>query len=296
MPVRVTKSDGSSVDPGAAVTPIFLSLEPGLFKVIGTGFYVTRYGLLITAKHVVEDLIDSSGTNLRLGYVWHFPDKNTVHFRRIVSIAFDKRAPTHSPDIAMCQADNHLNEELRTALMNERIALTTAVPEEGEPVATYAYPNNAVVDCRPPEKRGRIFADFFEGRFIARLNSSDRPYIRYPHYETSMEIQHGSSGGPVFSAEGHAFAVNCRGWNFKGAEQENDNLSSVIDVSGLSNLLIPVDQIPSWSAEHKSVPEDRRGQMLRGQELVKFGHITLHAARIAEQAIPADRGDERRSR
>jgi len=39
------------------------------------------------------------------------------------------------------------------------------------------------------------------------------PSIKFPHYETTIKIKSGASGGPVFH-NGKVIGVNCRGWDF----------------------------------------------------------------------------------
>jgi len=277
MPFDVRDSSGSEVHPGIAITPILLALGPGLFRVVGTGFYITRYGLFVTAKHVVDDLANEGRTRLQPSYTMQFTPGNTFHLRRILSASFHPGAPVERPDIAVCQADNGLATEPAGAEINERIGLTLVVPEPGLPVGTYAYPDNRELDMRPPNEKVVIKADFFEGSFIGRRDATSHPYIRYPHFETTVELRGKASGGPVFGEAGHAFAVNCRGWDFRGGEHEGRHLSYVVSVEGFLDLPIAVPQIPPWSAEYAAIPPTRRDTRLTGRELVEYGHVALHS-------------------
>ena len=44
------------IDPLTGVVPIIKEYEKGILQTIGTGFYISRYGIVI-AKHVIEGLI-----------------------------------------------------------------------------------------------------------------------------------------------------------------------------------------------------------------------------------------------
>jgi S1-C subfamily serine protease len=52
-------------------------------RIIGTGFWITRYGLLATAKHVVEDLADEARTSLGTAFVCHLAEGDAVHLRQL---------------------------------------------------------------------------------------------------------------------------------------------------------------------------------------------------------------------
>ncbi len=52
MKSRAFDGGGKNIDPGAAVIPIMKELERGRLAIIGTGFYISRYGLFLTAAHV----------------------------------------------------------------------------------------------------------------------------------------------------------------------------------------------------------------------------------------------------
>ena len=47
---------GRTIHPGDGVVPIMKELTGRKLAVEGTGFYVSRYGLFITARHVLDTL------------------------------------------------------------------------------------------------------------------------------------------------------------------------------------------------------------------------------------------------
>jgi hypothetical protein len=270
MPLAVTGRNGAPKDPGAAVTPIFLENDVrGVFQVIGTGFFITRYGLLLTAKHVAEEIADSSGTGLQRAYAWHLPDERSLVLRPIIDITFDRRAPFHFPDIAVCQADNFLKRTPDNTLINERIALHSITPAVGAPVGTYAYPENWELDLRSTADNAAVLkAGLYEGRLIAVVRP-DEYQLRYRHYRASMRVLEGASGGPAFSGTGGAFAVNCKEMTYLDGEYD----SRLVPIEGFLHMEIPVDAVPPWSAEYAAIPVARRGQLLTGRELVRYGHV-----------------------
>jgi S1-C subfamily serine protease len=121
-----------------------------------------------------------------------------------------------------------------------------------------------------------IASDYYEGQFLRFVADSQNPFIPYPHYETSIELKSGASGGPVFDSRGRVIGVNCRGWDFGGAEHEGDKLSSIVPVIEVLNLRVDLLQLPLNSWEHSQIPPDRQGSTFIVKELVDFGHIAFN--------------------
>lgn len=285
MPLQASAPDGRPVDSQVGVTPIFVQREPALLSIVGTGFYIARYGLLLTAKHVVDEIAkyDAEG---RAAFAWLWKDDGTLSFRPVLTCSYDNRAPQDAVDIAICQAvDSAKIGAIRVTQPNERIALVTNLPSPGTQIATYAYPDNHQVDFSTQDKIGRIFADAFEGKLLQVLGPQ---FLRYMHIETSIEIRGGASGGPVFGPNGHAFAVNCRGWDL-GADETAEPLSSVVPVSLSLDLQFPYPHIPPDSAEERAVPANRRGGQVTLRDLAAWGHISLDPA-LPNEAMQREEG------
>ncbi|MFZ2648551.1 MAG: hypothetical protein WA210_00460, partial [Burkholderiaceae bacterium] len=233
-------------------------------------FYIARYGLLLTAKHVVDDIAQHDAES-RPTLAWLWGTDGTLRFRPMLTCSFDSRAPREAADIAICQVVDKAGEgEVRLLHPNERIALVTTLPPPRTRIATYAYPSNHRVDFAAPERTGTLFADAFEGEVIELIGPKDG-FLRYPHMQTSIDVGFGASGGPVFGPGGHAFAVNCRGWELQDAEP----LSSVVPVSQILDLQFPYPYIPTGSAEESAVPRNRRGGHVTLRELAAWGHVSV---------------------
>ena len=266
-------SSGKPVDSQVAVTPLFLKLSPSVLKVVGTGFYIARYGLLLTAKHVVDEMAKHHAEG-HPTVAWIWKADGTLNFRPILRCSFDHRAPREAADIAICQAvDSAKKGSERVAQTNPRIALLTRVPKDGTAIATYAYPDNSCVEFSAPERIGRIFADAFEGEVLEVVRPHEG-FLRYTHVHTSIHLRGGASGGPVFGPDGHAFAVNCRGWDL-ASDQDAQPLSSVVPVALILDLEFEYPLIPSGSWEERAVPESRRGAKVTLRDLAAWGHISL---------------------
>jgi hypothetical protein len=277
MPLNVVLPNGRKGDPQSGITPIMAQLEPGHYQVVGTGFYIARYGLFVTAKHVVDELhkFDRQG---RPCVAWNWTSSGQLFIRPIHTCSFLTDAPYRAADLAVCQAvASCSNGNIEFDSPNERLALTALIPAAGAHTGTYAYPGNLSVDFRNEGRVGRIFADVFEGRVLGTIGATERQ-LRYEHVDTSIRLKGGASGGPVFSHDGHAFAVNCLSWDF-GEESGLSPLSSVVPVSHFFDVPFKMPLMPAGSAEATMVPEkhrDNKDTTLR--ELASWGHIVIHGA------------------
>ncbi|WP_447968468.1 hypothetical protein [Nitrospira sp. M1] len=56
MNVKAMTKDGFEVEPQTVIFPILKELEEGKNQMIGTGFFITKIGHFVTAKHVIEDI------------------------------------------------------------------------------------------------------------------------------------------------------------------------------------------------------------------------------------------------
>jgi hypothetical protein len=105
--------DARSIEPGAGIVPILKELPGKRLKVIGAGLYVTRYGLFVTARHVLEELVNWGAMTLGIVYVLHLSGDAAVHLRRVRSVGL-----LNSADIAIGQADNYLEKFPENPLSN----------------------------------------------------------------------------------------------------------------------------------------------------------------------------------
>lgn len=266
---RAVRGDGKDIDPRSGVVPIAKELSPGRLAIVGTGFYLTRYGLFGTAAHVLECLLDSNGEYRVPAYVIHNADENTVHLRRILQITKQERS-----DIAIGHAQNFSDRFPDDPLLNLRPHLMPITPPKGARLITYAYPENKILDFTAPDATPIVASDFYEGSLLAVRSATENPLLPQAHFETSIEIRSGASGGPVFY-DGKIVGVNCRGWDFRGSEFEGDELSSVIPISEAFTLDVPIMELGERSWEYQQIPLDRLGQPLSIAELGTFGHIEV---------------------
>lgn len=264
---RATDGNGNPIDPKYGVFPILKELSKGRLLVVGTGFYLTRYGMFITAKHVVEELVDWKKKEIGISFVCHVPNETEVHLRRIRNATL-----LDDFDLAICQADNFMDKVPERPLLNMRPGLSTKIPEPGESLITYAYPENETLDFTLDGNIPGIQCDFYRGKLLRYVSNSENPSIPYPHFETSIKLKSGSSGGPVFCG-GYIIGVNCRGWDFSDEDNEDQNLSYIVPISHLLSVEVELHQLPNPSWERDQLKTKKEKYSIR--ELSEFGHIIL---------------------
>jgi hypothetical protein len=267
---RAIRGDGRPVQPGDGIVPIVKELSRGYLSVVGTGFYVTRYGLLVTAKHVVEELVNEDGASLGVSFVFHLAGEKGVHLRKLCKAHILKAS-----DVAVVQADNYLHEYPNDPLMNLRGHLSTSFPAEGAPLVTFAYPENKVLNFEDKDAQREVRGDFFEGGFLRYVHPPENPLLKFPYFETTIPLRPGASGGPVFY-KGRIIGINCAGWDFRGAEHEGHSLSYIVPIEHLMKLEVDPFMVPPQSWEAQQIPPDYRGKSVTVSQLAQFGHILLN--------------------
>jgi len=100
--------------------------------------------------------------------------------------------------------------------------------------------------------------------------------MRFPYFEATIEVPGGTSGGPVFDQKGRVVGLNCRGWDFRGAEHEDAPLSYMVPIEHLLELPVDPFLVPPSSWEADQIPAEKKGQrQLTVRELGLFGHVVF---------------------
>ena len=261
---------GKPINSMSAVVPIIKEYEKGILQTIGTGFYLTRYGLVVTASHVIKGLASKNKSNLTTCFVCHPLEPNRIILRKILSTTY-----MTDFDIGILQADNYCEKYPQNPLQNLRVRINPIIPLKGEKLVTYAFPENEEMDFTDKNNKRIIKGDFYSGKFLKFVDKSENPFIPYPYFETTIKIKSGASGGPVFH-NNKVIGINCRGWDFGNDIPDDDNLSSIVPISYLFPMKIKLIQLPEVSWEYKQLTEEQRNDGLTIEELIKARHIFMN--------------------
>lgn len=215
---------GDPVHPVDALFPIFRQHETGPWTPLGTGFFISDNGFFTTARHV---LTDNYGNLLPSLVGLHVSRRdNTIMIRDVIKVTLHESA-----DVAV----GFLNDGgLRsgTPTHNYAFTLTEKQPQKGDKVTTFTIPKPAAV---PSE--GGAFELQFSPRLIEGVLEEHYPHgrdkILMPShcFQSSMELEGGASGGPVFFGDGSVFGINSTGF-------DGEPISYLSSVSDLFDLKV----------------------------------------------------------
>jgi hypothetical protein len=197
-------------------------LDTGEVVLIGTGFWVTTQGHLVTAWHVVEENIGTTGRD-------HGPifAVQTFSDRSVAVRSFHKTDKHPTFDLAMSET---IPAPGSVGRPTSPIAMSLDDLRLGEPVFSFAVQahDQEVEGESLPGATTAVFSgevlvdsstDSTPIKFAVRLSFGhvthvfkemrDRIMLPFPCIQTDVPIYGGNSGGPVFDVRGRICAVNC---------------------------------------------------------------------------------------
>ena len=252
--IGVVSGSGMPVDPGHAIFPIAKQLPDGRWQLIGTGFFISIYGVFATAKHVLMDVIDAHGNQRLPIAIIQFLPNNIYVVRPILRCTVSNLA-----DTAIGVAAPMKNNKTGDNLMCKACSLTTRLPHVGERACTYAYPNTMMLGSSPQQIH--LFPDFYDGKIEEYYpDGRDRVFLPSPCYRTSIAIHSGASGGPVFDGNGVVCGVNSTG--FSGSN----------DISFVSRIV----DILELNVTEVCVP-GHQGNSFTVAKLAELGHVIIRS-------------------
>ena len=205
------------------IAPIFrIDLESKKANLIGTGFWVTDSGHLVTAWHVVQENIDNKGIYRGpIFAIQTFPD------RSIAVRNFSKSYKHPDFDLALSET---VVAPLRRDMPTLPVTMSLDELEIGESVFSFsvladdhAHDNEKVPGLITQRFSGEIHAESLSIKasvtFAVRLSFGqvsaifetmrDRVMLPFPCIQTDVPIYGGNSGGPLFDIRGRIRAVHC---------------------------------------------------------------------------------------
>ncbi|MCJ9708196.1 serine protease [Bordetella hinzii] len=203
------------------IAPVFrIDSESGEAHLVGTGFWITDAGHLVTAWHVVEENISGDGIDRGpIFAVQTFPD------RSIVVRNFRKSDKHPSFDLALSET-----VVAPPAIDRPTSPITISLDElgVGDPVFSFSVSSDDQVfadEKLPGHTAYRFVGELLSEvptttlKFAVRLSFGhvsqifekmrDRVMLPFPCIQTDVPIYGGNSGGPLFDVRGRVCAVHC---------------------------------------------------------------------------------------
>jgi hypothetical protein len=172
---------------------------------VGTGFYVSDRGFFVTARHVIEEVYDD--TRQRSPLLIVHPNSPTGMFGPTEFLLRPIRECWlgDCADVALGVAPVRTNVFTGEPLRHWSWTLSLKPPVLGAGIATYAFPNHAVLE---EGRRFRFAPHAFGGRIEEVGDFRDRVMAPYPYLQISARIHGAASGGPIASGA-HVIGINC---------------------------------------------------------------------------------------
>jgi len=247
------------------IAPIYKVNFSGEARLIGTGFWVTERGHLVTAWHVIEDNIGKDGIDTGPIYAMCMsPDR--THTPRVL-----RKSYKHTTfDLALSETSSP-GDSGKTSTWP--LPMTLDEPEVEAKVFSHAFVSQAQSFFKGPHN-GLTTSEFsatlaipdlglkFDLSYMTRLESGhvkaifvearDAVMLPFPCFQSEMPIYSANSGGPVFDAKGRICGVNCSSY-------EGTNISFHIPIRGVLDL---------FAHEIELIPED---PVRRGRTVLELG-------------------------
>jgi hypothetical protein len=196
--------DGSPRDPAHAIFPILRQhSDKKTHDFVGTGFFVAKCGIFVTARHVLKMVQDDDPRGpFALGIIQLLADGTYVE-RPVRKIIW-----SNSADIGIGVCAEMKSPSTDQVLDNPILRMTTRDPSVEEPVFTFAYPDT-VVEQHANSTALHTNPHFYEGKIEEHFpERRDSSLLTWPCFQTNMHLHGGASGGPVFDSTGAVFGIN----------------------------------------------------------------------------------------
>lgn len=243
---------GDRAESSDAIVPIIKQVD-GKFKLVGTGFFISRNGIFVTAKHVLQDVLDDDGkATCPIGIVQFLPN-NAYLLRPII-----RSCSNTVSDISVGVLAEVKHKKTGKILENRVLTLTFGEQKIGERVVTNAYPESTIEIDDADRQIMRLKTKFYDGVIEEYYpKGRDSSLLPFPCYRSSIKLLGGSSGGPVANEEGRVFAINCTGYD------GIDDLSFLVRINEIIPLYID-----------NAVLNGKQRKRISVKELINLEHIS----------------------
>lgn len=196
---RFMSGTGLPIDGWRGISPIFTITANAKTIFLGTAFFISRNGLMLTAKHCLF----KKGKAYQNLFIAQFLEDKKFLIRPI------SKSYWNNSDIAVMLPHIVRNKVTGKDILNPIPFLTIKKPTKGELIGSFAYPTTTILN----DDKGEII-DVDETWHFGRIEDfhlNGTPILKNSCFQSSMHILGGSSGGPVTNSTGKIFAINSTG-------------------------------------------------------------------------------------
>jgi len=216
--------NGQFVKNPDCIVPIVKQNKDKLFIPLGTGFYICNQRILMTATHVLNDVIDPETQEPRqaIGIFHLFGDEKYIPIPIIWAWHSGK-------DISICVTAETTHNSTKKQLQNKLLQLSKRQLDIHEPIVTYAYAGSRHEQNGKKQKL-HFRPNFYDGSIEEYYpHGRDSVLMPFPCYRTNIHLHGGSSGGPVVDKNGYVIGVNC------SSMTPDTDISFITPISAIEN-------------------------------------------------------------
>lgn len=224
-----------------AVVPVLQHRQSGEYRIIGTGFYLIRPNIFITAAHIFKgnDINDDDSFSVLLEDA---PDP----------IPLTHKYNHESLDIAFFILDSTSLDYLEDV---NPLAVMNMLPTKNEVVAIFGYSHSDVDPMNKCEiddgeaMQNTILRSKWELGGVLGIHDSGRGFVKGQCFETSVLAEGRDSGAPMFNGNGFVIGLLSRSFKFESG-LPNSTCTSILQIGD-----IPIDGKPIrelWNRKHRT--------------------------------------------
>jgi hypothetical protein len=200
---------GPLPNPVGHTFPLLTHDSAGVWRLIGTGFYISGDGLFVTAKHVIEEVWVQDRQVCPLVILHLCSDSGLFGpqeylLRPLMQCWVGDRA-----DVALGVAAQVTHNVTGEILSHWSWPLSWTEPETAVRASTYAFPNHSI-ELTGTHQTFHFQPDLYSGIIQEAGNFRDRVLVPYAYMHVDFRIHGAASGGPVVGPNGSVIGVNCR--------------------------------------------------------------------------------------
>jgi hypothetical protein len=265
-----TAPHGPLPNPVGHTFPLLTHDAHGKWRLIGTGFYISGDGLFVTARHVVDDVLDGDRQVAPL-VIMHLRSESGLFgpesylLRPIGQCWLGETA-----DVALGAAARATNNRTGEVLSHWSWPLSWQAPDIGATAATYAFPNHSVEETTT-DQIFHFAPDLYPGPVLEIGEFRDHILVPYPYMHVGCHIHAAASGGPVAIQGVGVVGVNCR-------FMDPDGPGVVVQIRCLQDAFI----------DNMILLGEDRERRVTFTELVGAGAVT--ARHFAANVVPTQNG------
>jgi len=252
-----------------AITPVVKVALDGQLTLIGTAFFITGTGVVMTAKHVILDNLTEGGNDIggigvismygQMAGVYRSFKRSSWHSRADIAISETAqfREPNgevaRNPVLSMSALPQRKGELVSSQFFHDSTLSVdrSIITEQLNPLKEWAFRFEFKVNSVAPNTpiTADVVRKFSPAARITHgtltnyyARGRDTVMLPFPAFESNMPIYAGASGGPVFNTQGEVIAINCTRFEGSDASYHTDIICA-LDLS-IENTITLQDRTP----------------------------------------------------